>query len=77
MTAGLAKSAKVGVISPEIYSHVNNYFQIGLMKQKGFSQLHSHVSGDDHQSILANVIGQAVRFGWNIIDIKQFVFNGF
>ena len=40
------------------------------------NQLYINVSGSDYPGILARVIELAVRFGWYIIDIKQFVFNG-
>tara|TARA_B100000686_G_scaffold353757_1_gene460679 strand:- start:979 stop:2187 length:1209 start_codon:yes stop_codon:yes gene_type:complete len=46
------------------------------MNNSQSKQLHINISGDDYPGILANVIVLAVRFGWDIIDIKQFVFNG-
>ena len=46
------------------------------MNSSQSKQLHINVSGNDYPGILANIIVLAVRFGWNIIDIKQFVFNG-
>ena len=40
------------------------------------TQLYINVSGNDYPGILAQVIKLAAQYGWTIIDIKQFVFNG-
>ncbi|KMP12600.1 phosphoserine phosphatase [Candidatus Nitromaritima sp. SCGC AAA799-A02] len=39
-------------------------------------QIHVHISGVDRPGILAEVLESVVRFGWDVLDIKQFVFNG-
>ena len=40
------------------------------------SQLHIHVSAQDRPGILAETLVFIVQTGWNVVDIKQFVFNG-
>ncbi len=40
------------------------------------SQLHIHVSAQDRPGILAEMLAFIVQTGWNVVDIKQFVFNG-
>ena len=40
------------------------------------SQLHIHVSAQDRPGILAETLAFIVQAGWNVVDIKQFVFNG-
>ena len=40
------------------------------------SQLHIHVSAQDRPGILAETLAFIVQTGWNVVDIKQFVFNG-
>ena len=39
-------------------------------------QLHIHISMEDRPGILAETLESIVRCEWNILDIKQFVFNG-
>lgn len=39
-------------------------------------QIHIHLSGQDRPGILAEVLDSIIRFQWNVMDIKQFVFNG-
>jgi phosphoserine phosphatase len=41
-----------------------------------FSQLHIHISAQDRPGILAESLAFIVETGWNVVDIKQFVFNG-
>ncbi len=40
------------------------------------SQLHIHISAQDRPGILAESLEFIVQAGWNVVDIKQFVFNG-
>jgi phosphoserine phosphatase len=40
------------------------------------SQLHIHISAQDRPGILAETLAFIVETGWNVVDIKQFVFNG-
>jgi phosphoserine phosphatase len=40
------------------------------------SQLHIHILGQDRPGILAETLSFIVQNGWNVVDIKQFVFNG-
>ncbi len=40
------------------------------------SQLHIHISMEDRPGILAEALEAVVRHDWNVLDIKQFVFNG-
>ncbi len=40
------------------------------------SQLHILISAQDRPGILAETLGFIVQSGWNVVDIKQFVFNG-
>ncbi len=40
------------------------------------NQLHIHISVEDRPGILAETLESIVRCEWNIVDIKQFVFNG-
>lgn len=40
------------------------------------TQLHIHISAQDRPGILAETLGFIVEAGWNVVDIKQFVFNG-
>ena len=40
------------------------------------SQLHVHISAQDRPGILAETLAFIVKTGWNVVDIKQFVFNG-
>jgi phosphoserine phosphatase len=40
------------------------------------SQLHIHISAQDRPGILAESLTFIVETGWNVVDIKQFVFNG-
>ena len=39
-------------------------------------QLHIHISMEDRPGILAEALQSIVRCQWNVLDIKQFVFNG-
>ena len=43
---------------------------------KSSSQIHIHISGPDHPGILADVFESIDRLKWEVLDIKQFVFNG-
>ena len=38
--------------------------------------LHIQITAHDRPGILAETLGFIVEFGWNVMDIKQFVFNG-
>ena len=38
--------------------------------------LHIQITAHDRPGILAETLAFVVRFGWNVMDIKQFVFNG-
>ena len=40
------------------------------------SQSHIHISAQDRPGILAETLAFIVQTGWNVVDIKQFVFNG-
>ena len=40
------------------------------------NQLHIHISMEDRPGILAETLESIVQCEWNILDIKQFVFNG-
>ena len=40
------------------------------------SQLHVHISAQDRPGILAEALTFIVQAGCNVVDIKQFVFNG-
>ena len=40
------------------------------------SQLHIQISAQDRPGILAETLAFIVQTGWNVVDIKQFVFNG-
>lgn len=40
------------------------------------SQLHINISAQDRPGILAETLSFIVETGWNVVDIKQFVFNG-
>ncbi len=40
------------------------------------NQLHIHISVEDRPGILAETLKSIVQCQWNILDIKQFVFNG-
>jgi phosphoserine phosphatase len=39
-------------------------------------QLHIHISGRDRPGVLAEALEWIVPAGWNVLDIRQFVFNG-
>jgi len=39
-------------------------------------QLHVHISMEDRPGVLAEALQSVVRCRWNVLDIKQFVFNG-
>ena len=39
------------------------------------SSLHIQISAHDRPGILAETLGFIVDVGWNVVDIKQFVFN--
>ena len=41
------------------------------------SQIHIHISGKDRPGILAEAFESIERLQWEVLDIKQFVFNGF
>ncbi len=38
--------------------------------------LHIQITAHDRPGILAETLAFVVKFGWNVMDIKQFVFNG-
>ena len=38
--------------------------------------LHIQITAHDRPGILAEILAFIVKFGWNVMDIKQFVFNG-
>ena len=40
------------------------------------SSPHIQISAHDRPGILAETLGFIVDAGWNVVDIKQFVFNG-
>ena len=40
------------------------------------SSLHIQVTAHDRPGILAETLAFIVEVGWNVVDIKQFVFNG-
>lgn len=40
------------------------------------TQLHIYISAQDRPGILAESLDFIVQRGWNVVDIKQFVFNG-
>ncbi len=40
------------------------------------SQLYIHISAQDRPGILAESLEFIVQASWNVVDIKQFVFNG-
>ena len=40
------------------------------------SSLHIQISAHDRPGILAETLEFIVKVGWNVVDIKQFVFNG-
>ena len=39
-------------------------------------QLHVHMSSVDRPGILAEALESIVQLNWDVLDIKQFVFNG-
>jgi len=39
-------------------------------------QIHIQISCTDRPGILAEVLASVVAFNWDVLDIKQFVFNG-
>jgi len=39
-------------------------------------QIHIQISSTDRPGILAEVLEPVVGFDWDVLDIKQFVFNG-
>ncbi len=39
-------------------------------------QIHIQISSIDRPGILAEVLEPVVGFDWDVLDIKQFVFNG-
>jgi len=40
------------------------------------SSLRIQITAHDRPGILAETLGFIVDAGWNVVDIKQFVFNG-
>lgn len=40
------------------------------------SQIHIQLSGQDRPGILAELLEFIIKYQWNVLDIKQFVFNG-
>ncbi len=47
-----------------------------MIPSSGNRLAHVHVSGDDQPGILAEIIERMIPLQWNVMDIKQFVFNG-
>jgi phosphoserine phosphatase len=47
-----------------------------MHEDKNFCQIHVHISSLDRPGILAEALGSVVNCDWNVLDIKQFVFNG-
>ena len=44
--------------------------------QEDPSQIHIHISGTDRPGLLAEALEFIVQHEWDVLDIKQFVFNG-
>ena len=47
-----------------------------MHEDKNFCQIHVHISSLDRPGILAEALESVVNCDWNVLDIKQFVFNG-
>ena len=47
-----------------------------MENRKAARQVHVHISSQDRPGILAETLDCVVQLGWNVLDIKQFVFNG-
>lgn len=47
-----------------------------MQEDKLICQLHVHIAGIDRPGILSEALESVVRLNWNVLDIKQFVFNG-
>lgn len=48
----------------------------GMTVDTNNNQIHIHLSGQDRPGILAETLDFIIRYQWNVLDIKQFVFNG-
>lgn len=66
MTAGRVKNAKAGVTTP----------RVEMAPTDNPCQLHIHISGEDRPGILAEALERIESLGWDVLDIKQFVFHG-
>jgi phosphoserine phosphatase len=69
MMAGHVKKEMVGVIN-------RNFEYNNMNKNNPASQIHINISGSDHPGILAEVFESIEKLKWEVLDIKQFVFNG-
>ena len=49
--------------------------QTADLKTMPRSSLHIQITAHDRPGILAEILGFIVDVGWNVVDIKQFVFN--
>ena len=47
-----------------------------MQEDENPSQIHIQISSTDRPGILAEVLEPVVGFDWDVLDIKQFVFNG-
>jgi len=47
-----------------------------MQKDENPCQIHIQISSTDRPGILAEVLEPVVGFDWDVVDIKQFVFNG-
>ena len=47
-----------------------------MQEAENSCQIHIQISSADRPGILAEVLESVVSFNWNVLDIKQFVFNG-
>ena len=47
-----------------------------MQEDKNPCQIHIQISSTDRPGILAEVLESVVAFDWDVLDIKQFVFNG-
>ena len=47
-----------------------------MLEDENPCQIHIQISSTDRPGILAEVLESVVAFNWDVLDIKQFVFNG-
>ncbi|SVA78248.1 uncharacterized protein METZ01_LOCUS131102, partial [marine metagenome] len=47
-----------------------------MQEAENSCQIHIQISSADRPGILAEALESVVSFNWNVLDIKQFVFNG-